>query len=568
MWIVRLALDRPYTFIVAAVLILLLGVFAIRTTPTDIFPQIDMPVVSIIWTYTGLPTPEMEKRITTFSEFVLATVNDIRSIESQTLNGVATIKVYFHPQVRIDAAVAQINSAVNGIRFRMPPGINPPWILRFGADTVPIIQLALSSDSLSEAQLYDYGIFRVRQQLSTVAGTLLPAPYGGKSRQIMVDLDQDALIGKGLSPIDVSNAINAQNVTFPSGSLKVGNREYTVSTNSSPLSAIDLNDVPVKAVNGAIVYIRDIGQVRDGSAVQQNAVRADGQPSVLLTIMKTGSVSTLEIVDEIKQRILPTTRAAAPPGMKIRELFDQSVFVRASIAGVLREAVIAAALTGMMILLFLGSWRSTVIIAISIPLSILSSLAMLSFLGHTMNVMTLGGLALAIGILVDDATVTIENIHRHMGRKPLREAVLDGAAQIATPTFVATLTICIVFVSVVFLTGPAKYLFTPMAMAVVFAMSASYLLSRTLVPVLAAYLLHGEQHEVNPDTGLSESRVAQGWFGQLNSRFNDGYIAVRTRYTALLQSFLDERKRAFLLSALAVGTAFLVLPFVGRDFFP
>jgi len=568
MWIVRLALDRPYTFIVAAVLILLLGVFAIRTTPTDIFPQIDIPVVSIIWTYTGLPTPEMEKRITTFSEFVLATVNDIRSIESQTLNGVATIKVYFHPQVRIDAAVAQINSAVNGIRFRMPPGINPPWILRFGADTVPIIQLALSSDSLSEAQLYDYGIFRVRQQLSTVAGTLLPAPYGGKSRQIMVDLDQDALIGKGLSPIDVSNAINAQNVTFPSGSLKVGNREYTVSTNSSPLSAIDLNDVPVKAVNGAIVYIRDIGQVRDGSAVQQNAVRADGQPSVLLTIMKTGSVSTLEIVDEIKQRILPTTRAAAPPGMKIRELFDQSVFVRASIAGVLREAVIAAALTGMMILLFLGSWRSTVIIAISIPLSILSSLAMLSFLGHTMNVMTLGGLALAIGILVDDATVTIENIHRHMGRKPLREAVLDGAAQIATPTFVATLTICIVFVSVVFLTGPAKYLFTPMAMAVVFAMSASYLLSRTLVPVLAAYLLHGEQHEVNPDTGLSESRVAQGWFGQLNSRFNDGYIAVRTRYTALLQSFLDERKRAFLLSALAVGTAFLVLPFVGRDFFP
>ncbi len=290
MWIVRLALDRPYTFIVAAVLILLLGVFAIRTTPTDIFPQIDIPVVSIIWTYTGLPTPEMEKRITTFSEFVLATVNDIRSIESQTLNGVATIKVYFHPQVRIDAAVAQINSAVNGIRFRMPPGINPPWILRFGADTVPIIQLALSSDSLSEAQLYDYGIFRVRQQLSTVAGTLLPAPYGGKSRQIMVDLDQDALIGKGLSPIDVSNAINAQNVTFPSGSLKVGNREYTVSTNSSPLSAIDLNDVPVKAVNGAIVYIRDIGQVRDGSAVQQNAVRADGQPSVLLTIMKTGSV--------------------------------------------------------------------------------------------------------------------------------------------------------------------------------------------------------------------------------------------------------------------------------------
>jgi multidrug efflux pump subunit AcrB len=568
MWIVRLALDRPYTFVVLAVLILLLGAYSIQTTPTDIFPKIDIPVVSIIWTYQGLPTPEMEKRVTTFSEFVLATVNDIRSIESQTLTGVATIKVYFHPQVRIDAAMAQINSAVNGIRFRMPPGINPPWILRFGADTVPIIQLALSSQTLSEAQLYDYGIFRVRQQLSTVAGTLLPAPYGGKSRQIMVDLDQDALIAKGLSPIDISNAINAQNVTLPSGSLKVGDRDYTVSTNASPSNVPELNDLPVKVVNGAMVYIRDIGQVRDGSVVQQNAVRADGQPSVLLTIMKTGSVSTLEIVDEIKERILPVTRAAAPPGMQIRELFDQSVFVRASINGVLREAVIAAALTGLMILLFLGSWRSTVIIAISIPLSILSSLAMLSFMGHTMNVMTLGGLALAIGILVDDATVTIENIHRHMGRKPLREAVLDGAAQIATPTFVATLTICIVFVSVVFLTGPAKYLFTPMALAVVFAMMASYLLSRTLVPVLAAFLLRGEQHEVNPETGLSDVPQAHGWFGRLNARFNDGYIAVRTRYTSLLQRFLDGRKTAFLISGLALASAFVLLPFVGRDFFP
>jgi multidrug efflux pump subunit AcrB len=510
----------------------------------------------------------MEKRVTTFSEFVLATVNDIRSIESQTLTGVATIKVYFHPQVRIDAAMAQIDSAVNGIRFRMPPGINPPWILRFGADTVPIIQLALSSKTLSEAQLYDYGIFRVRQQLSTVAGTLLPAPYGGKSRQIMVDLDQDALIGKGLSPIDVSNAINAQNVTLPSGSLKVGDRDYTVSTNASPTTVPALNDLPVKVVNGAVVYIRDIGQVRDGAVVQQNTVRADGEPSVLLTIMKTGSVSTLSIVDEIKNRILPVTRAAAPPGMQIKELFDQSVFVRASINGVLREAVIAAALTGLMILLFLGSWRSTVIIAISIPLSILSSLALLSFMGHTMNVMTLGGLALAIGILVDDATVTIENIHRHMGRKPLREAVLDGAAQIAAPTFVATLTICIVFVSVVFLTGPAKYLFTPMALAVVFAMIASYILSRTLVPVLAAFLLRSEQHEVNPETGLSETQEAHGWFGRLNARFNDGYIVFRTRYTALLQGFLESRKTAFLVSGLIVVSAFVVLPFVGRDFFP
>ncbi len=568
MWIVRLALDRPYTFVVLAVLILLLGVFAIQTTPTDIFPQIDIPVVTIIWTYTGLPTFDMEKRVTTFSEFVLAAVNDVRSIESQTLNGVATIKVYFHPQVRIDAAVAQIDSAVNGIRFRLPPGINPPWILRFGADTVPIIQLALSSQSLSEAQLYDYGIYRIRQQLSTVAGTLLPTPYGGKSRQIMVDLDQDALIGKGLSPIDVSNTINAQNVTLPSGTLKVADREYTVSTNASPLTVAALNDLPIKNVNGATVYIRDIGHVRDGGEVQQNVVRADGQPSVLLPIMKTGSVSTLDIVDEIKQHVMPVTRAAAPAGMKIRELFDQSVFVRASIQGVVREAVIAACLTGMMILLFLGSWRSTIIIAISIPLSILSSLAVLSFMGHTMNVMTLGGLALAIGILVDDATVTIENMHRHMGRKPLREAVLDGAAQIAIPTFVATLTICIVFVSVVFLTGPAKYLFTPMALAVVFAMLASYLLSRTLVPVLAAYLLRREQHEVNPETGLSETPHSGGWFARVNARFNDGYIFVRTRYTALLERFLGNRRAAFTISALAVGTAVAILPLVGRDFFP
>lgn len=571
MWIVKLALDRPYTFIVVAVLILLLGVFSIVTTPTDIFPVIDIPVVSIIWTYSGLPTTEMEKRVTTFSEFVLATVNDIRSIESQTLNGVSVVKVYFHPQVRIDAATAQINSAVNGIRFRMPPGINPPWILRFGADTVPIIQLALSSNTLPEAALYDYGIFRVRQQLSTVPGTLLPAPYGGRSRQIMVDLDPAALQAKGLSPVDVSNAINAQNLTLPSGTVKIGERDYTVSTNTSPLEVHALNDVPLRQINGAMVYIRDVAQVRDGAAVQLNTVRQNGKPSVLLTIMKTGAVSTLDIVNQIKTRILPTTRAAAPPGMEIRELFDQSVFVRGAVEGVVREAIIAACLTGMMILLFLGSWRSTLIIAVSIPLSILSSLILLSFLGHTLNTMTLGGLALSIGILVDDATVTIENIHRHMGRKPLREAVLDGAAQIATPTFVATLTICIVFVSVVFLTGPAKYLFTPMALAVVFAMAASYLLSRTLAPVMAAFLLRGEQHETDESTGLAVAGHEAGrrnWFARLHDRFNDGYIGVRTRYTAALEAFLANRRFAFLASGLVVLSAIILVPFVGRDFFP
>src|SRR5262245_8562273 len=409
MWIVRLALDRPYTFVVLAALILLLGVAAIVTTPTDIFPNIDIPVISVIWSYQGLPTSEMEKRVTTFSEFVMAVVNDVKTIESQTLNGASVIKIYFHPQVRIDAAMAQVTAAVQGIRFRMPPGINPPWILRFGASTVPIIQLSLSSKTLNEAALYDYGIFRVRQQLSTVPGTLLPAPYGGKARQIMVDLDQDALLGKGITPIDISNVINAQNLTLPTGKVKIGRTDYTVSVNSSPLDASLLNDVPVKVVNNAVVYMRDIGHVRDGFAVQESAVRQDGNPSVLLTIMKTGSVSTLDIVDQIKNDVLPKSRAAAPPGLEIKELFDQSIFVRASIEGVLREGLIAACLTAAMILLFLGSWRSTVIIAISIPLSILCSIIALSAIGHTMNVMTLGGLALAIGILVDDATVTIEN---------------------------------------------------------------------------------------------------------------------------------------------------------------
>ncbi len=569
MWIVRLALDRPYTFIVAAILILFLGLTAVVTTPTDIFPNIDIPVINVIWTYSGLPTEEMEKRITVYSEFVMAIVNDVKSIESQTLNGVATIKIYFQPQVRLDAATAQVASAVQAIQFRLPPGIHPPWILRFGASTVPIIQLALSSKTLNEAALYDYGLFRVRTQLSTVPGTLLPAPYGGKVRQIMVDLDQNRLLSKGLTPVDVNNALNAQNLTLPSGEAKIGRRDYTVSINSSPRNILELNEAPIKVVNGSVVYVRDVGHVRDGYAVQQNAVRKDGQPAVLLSIMKTGSVSTLDIVDQIKNKVLPVTRAAAPKGLDINELFDQSIFVRASIQGVLREGLIAACLTAAMILLFLGSWRSTLIIAVSIPLSILSSIIILSAIGETMNVMTLGGLALAIGILVDDATVTIENIHRHMGRKTLREAVLDGASQIAVPTLVSTMTICIVFVSVLFLTGPAKYLFTPMALAVVFAMAASYLLSRTLVPVLVNFLLRGEQEEVDPETGVAaHGPGARGWFDRFHERFNDGYITVRTRYTAALTWFIAQPKRAFILSGAVMLTPFLLLPFIGRDFFP
>ncbi len=568
MWIVRLALNKPYTFIVGAILILVLGFTSIVTTPTDIFPDIDIPVVTVIWSYSGLSAKEMEQRVTTFSEFVMATVNDIKAIDSQTVNGAAVIKISFQPQVRIDAAMSQIGAAVNSIRFRMPPGVNPPWILRFSASTVPIIQLSLSSDTLSESELYDYGLFRVRQQLSTVPGALLPAPYGGVSRQIMVDMDQNALLAKGVTPIDVTAAINAQNVTLPSGSAKIGDREYTVSTNSSPIDALTLNDVPVKTVNGSLVYMRDIAHVRDGWAVQQNVSRADGKPNVLLTVMKTGSVSTLDIVKQIKEDVLPTSRAAAPKGMKITELFDQSLFVRASIEGVLREGVIAACLTALMILLFLGSWRSTLIIAISIPLSILSSIIMLSAMGQTMNTMTLGGLALAIGILVDDATVTIENIHRHMGSQPLKDAVLIGASEIATPTLVSTLTICIVFVSVVFLTGPAKYLFTPMALAVVFAMLASYLLSRTLVPVLVSFLLRKEHtfegHE-EPEGYIPPKR---SFFARINDRFNEGYFWVQDRYTAALRTVLHHRKPALIASVAIMSSAFLLLPFVGRDFFP
>jgi CzcA family heavy metal efflux pump len=567
MWIVRLALNKPYTFIVASILILVLGFTSIATTPTDIFPNIDIPVVTVIWSYQGLSAKEMEQRVTTFSEFVMAVVNDVKAIDSQTVNGASVIKISFQPQVRIDAAMSQIGAAVNSIRFRMPPGVNPPWILRFSASTVPIIQLSLSSDTLSESQLYDYGLFRVRQQLSTVPGTLLPAPYGGVARQIMVDMDQNALLAKGITPMDVTAAINAQNLTLPSGTAKIGTHEYTVSTNSSPVDALTLNDVPVKTVNGSLVYMRDIAHVRDGWAVQQNASRADGKPNVLLSVMKTGSVSTLDIVKQIKDDVLPTSRAAAPKGMKITELFDQSLFVRASIEGVLREGIIAACLTALMILLFLGSWRSTLIIAISIPLSILSSIIVLSAMGETMNTMTLGGLALAIGILVDDATVTIENIHRHMDSQPLREAVLIGASEIATPTLVSTLTICIVFVSVVFLTGPAKYLFTPMALAVVFAMLASYLLSRTLVPVLVNFML-GAEHSFEGHSDIEAAPARRSIFRRINDRFNQGYFWFQERYNSTLRSFLHHRRPALIASIAVMSTAFVLLPFVGRDFFP
>ncbi len=564
MWIVKLALNRPYTFIVAAILILILGFTSIATTSTDVFPNIDIPVITVIWSYSGLPAKEMEQRITSFSEFAMLTVNDVKAIDSQTTSGAAVIKISFNPQVHIDAAMSQVGAAVSSIRFRMPPSVNPPWLLRFSASTVPILQLALSSDTLSESDIYNYGLFRIRQQLGPVPGTLLPTPEGGVARQIMVDLDQNALRSKGMTPIDVTAAINAQNVTIPSGTAKIGHREYAVTTNSSPPDPMMLNDVPIRAVDGKMVYMRDVAHVRDGWADQRNVVRANGRPAALLQIMKVGSVSTLDIIKQIKRDVLPLSRAAAPNGLEIRELFDQSIFVNASIKSVLREGVIAACLTALMILLFLGSWRSTVIIAISIPLSILTSIIALSALGETMNTMTLGGLALAIGILVDDATVTIENIHRHMERQSLRDAVLMGASEIATPTLVSTMTICIVFVSVVFLTGPAKYLFTPMALAVVFAMIASYIISRTLVPVMVQFLL-GPVHEFH---GTRSNAGKRSIFTYINEQFNRGYGLIQDRYVMALEAFLKHGKRALIGSVAVMSTAFLLLPFIGRDFFP
>ncbi len=495
MWIVRLALRRPYTFVVLALAVVVLGVVTILRMPTDIFPEINIPVVSVIWQYGGMSPDEMANRVVTLSERgATTTVNDIEHIESQSLNGFGAIKLFFHPGARPEAAVAQLAALNAGIIRVMPPGMTPPSVIQYSASNVPILQLVVSSQSLSEAELFDYGMNFIRTQLATVQGAALPVPYGGKPRQIMVDLDPAALYAKGLSPADISNALNAQNLILPAGTAKMGDREYNVRLNSSPDVVSALNDLPVRQANGAIVYMRDVAQVHDGFAVQTNIVRRDGERSALLTVLKSGGASTLDIVSRVRG-FLPRVAATLPPELKITPLFDQSVFVRAALNGVVREAALAAGLTALMILLFLGSWRSTLIVALSIPLSILCSILILAALGQTLNVMTLGGLALAVGILVDDATVEIENIHRNLAEgKPLVKAILDGAQQIAVPAFVSTLAICIVFVPVVFLTGAAKSLFTPLGMAVVFAMLASYLLSRTLIPTLVQYLLRSEIH--------------------------------------------------------------------------
>lgn len=563
MGIVRFALRFPHTFYVLAALILFLGGIAAWTMRTDIFPEIRIPVVTVIWSYTGLSTPEMEQRVTTYSQYsISANVNGIRNIEAQTLAGLSVQKIYFQPDVNLDLAISQIVAATNAIRALMPPGIQPPIVVQFNASSVPVLQISLSSDTMSEQQLYDYGIYRVRQQLAPIAGVTLPTPAGGKYRQIMVDIDPTKLVAKGLTPLDVVNAVNAQNLTVPSGTAKIGDTQYVVRTNATPATIDELNAIPIKVVNGATVFVRDVGQVHDGWAVQQNVVRKDGRRSVLLSIIKNGNASTLSVVNAVKDALV-TIRKAAPPDMQITELFDQSVFVEEALVGVVREGAIAAGLTALMILLFLGSWRSTLVVMISIPLSILTSLVALYFLGETVNTLTLGGLALAVGILVDDSTVTIENTHRLLSEEglPLPQATLHGAAGIAIPTLVSTLAISCVFTSVVFLDGPAKYLFTPLGLAVVFAMLASYGLSRTLTPIAIGLLTKGESH------GAPSSAIGRFLAG-IHGGFERGFEAMRLRYVGLLDLLLARKVVVAGIAVLVLASGTVLFTLVGRDFFP
>ncbi len=601
MWIVRVALERPYTFIVLAVLLLIFGPLAIMRMPKDIFPNIGIPVVSIVWGYTGLAPQDMSDRIVAnFERALTTTVNDIEHIESQSIFSTGVVKVFFQPGVNIDVALSQVTAIAQTLLRSLPPGTTPPLILTYNAASVPILQLALSSDKLSEQELFDLATNFIRTQLATVQGASIPYPYGGKQRQVMVDLNQKELQSKGLSAQDVQSAIGDQNLILPTGTEKIGVFEYDISLNASPKTIDELNDLPIKAVNGTTIYVRDVGHVRDGFAPQTNIARVDGKRATIMTIQKTGSASTLDIIQRVKER-LPQIKDTAPPALNIHPIGDQSLFVRAAIEGVVREGVIAAMLTGIMILLFLGSWRSTLIIAISIPLSILASIAALYALGETLNIMTLGGLALAVGILVDDATVTIENINFHLERgKDVVQSILDGARQIAVPALVSTLCICIVFVPMFFLTGVARYLFVPLAEAVVFAMLASYGLSRTLVPTLAKFWLrehrtHGKgaagvaageeesPHFVEGDKPETveakaerqtsareddEGKRSRNWLVRFQAAFERGFERFRDRYRLLLEGAV-ERRALFAGVFLAVVLAsFLLFPLLGEDFFP
>src|SRR5216110_1002033 len=565
MWIVRLALQRPYTFIVMALVIVLLTPLVLMRTPTDIFPEINIPVISLVWTFTGLEPQEMEQRITSNVERGVTTlVNDVEHIESQSLNGIAVIKVFFQPGANIQTALAQTAAISQTFLRFLPPGTTPPLVIVYSASTVPVIQIGLTSDTLSEQQLFDFGNYFIRTQLATVPGAATPFPYGGKQRVISVDINPTSLQAKGLSAVDIVNAVSAQNLILPTGTAKLGQLEYNVEMNGSPQTVEELNDLPVKTVNGATIYMREVAHVRDGFSPQTNIVLSNGQRGVLMSIYKTGTASTIDIVDRVK-KMLDFNKGSIPEGLRISTFFDQSLYVRASIQGVIREAIIAACLTAVMILLFLGNWKSTLIIAISIPLSILVSVIALGALGETINIMTLGGLALAVGILVDDATVEIENINRNlaMGKETV-QAILDGAQQIAVPALVSTICICIVFIPMFFLSGVAKFLFVPLAEAVIFAMLASYFWSRTIVPTLAMYLLSAED-EYRADEHVGEKmgffrRYQQG-FEQRFEAFRDGYR--RALATALHHSWLFTG--CFLgFCVLSGGLTFVI----GRDYFP
>src|SRR5579859_1879755 len=560
MWIVRVALTRPYTFIVFALMVLIVSGVAIMRTPTDIFPNIDIPVIAVDWTYTGLNPEELEGRITTVYERILTTtVDNIEHIESTTVNGQAIVKIFLQPNSSLENANAQVTAISQTVLRQLPPGTLPPLIINYSASSVPILQLGLSGKSLSEQQLNDLGQNFLRPQLVTVPGAVVPSPYGGKQRQVMVNLVPQLMQAKGVSPTDVLNAITSQNVVLPSGTAKVGGFEYDTAVNASPRSIEELNALPIKTLGKATIYLRDVATVSDGYSPQTNIVRQDGQRGVLVTILKAGTASTIDVVNGI-HNVLKRAVQTLPPALKITALGDQSVFVKGAIQGVVQEVVMATVLTAVMILVFLGSWRSTLIIAVSIPVSILCAVIALSASGQTINIMTLGGLALAVGILVDNATVTIENVERHLGEgKSLKQAILDGAEQIGTPLLVATLCICVVFLPMFFLGGVARYLFVPLAEAVVFAMIASFFVSRTLVATLAMYLLK-PKHE--------EPRPSRNPLVRFQRGFERGFEALRERYQRLLTTLIGRRAifiGAFLLACVA---SFLLVPWLGQDFFP
>ncbi|HXO04081.1 MAG TPA: efflux RND transporter permease subunit [Candidatus Sulfotelmatobacter sp.] len=568
MWLVRLALQRPYTFVVMAVLIAILGIGSILTMPVDIFPAINIPVISVIWTYTGLLPDDMEKRIVLICERAMTTtVDDIQHIESRSYPGVAVIRVYFQPNVHVELAFAQVTALVQTLLRTYPQGTFPPLIVKYDASSVPIIQLGVNSQSLSEQDLADFAQNFIRTDLARIEGASIPLPYGGKTRSIMVDIDPRALYAYQTSPSDISAAIGNQAPIIPAGTAKMGTREYFISTNSSPSAVEEFNMLPVKTLNGSTVYMKDIGHVRNGFAVQTNIVRQDGTRGALLTVLKHGETSTLKIVSDVKKQ-LPSALAGLPKELNVTPLFDQSIYVRASVWGVVREAAIAAVLTGLMILLFLGSVRSTMIVCTSIPLSILTSITVLHMLGESLNVMTLGGLALAVGILVDDATVEIENTNRNIAmKKPIVRAILDGAQEIATPTLISSLSICIVFVPVLLLQGAAKYLFTPLGMAVVFAMLTSYMLTRTLVPTMMHYLMKPELPLIQRKEDVP-ARPGDSWIWKVHKGFDKRFERGRERYRESLHWIMDNRLLVVgIFGAFAVLSLVLVL-FVGRDFFP